>query len=398
MKDRADRTNGHQDPNRLVGLVDSFCRHVYPAVFSQQEETSVSSPLAVWLLLAACASTPKGSRLEPVLGCSAAGASQPLSSFLADPPLALQTALAIWVTADDETPALEAWSAALPPAVETGALPSRKEVDVWAERRTYGLIKYFPMEMNSQTRLVLASALSTKISWKRPLTLVSSDDALKAGPWAGQVRQVLGDCGPKHHTMLATTRAAGVVAVHHRSSSQGDKLVARQAVMASYTQYGFEAAGISGVDLQTLGMTRPMEEGIQAAIRQRLAVPVFPAWRPEAAGGPSRQRRRHCRSGPAGGAAAGSRSRPAGPRPARIGARAACPSAGRRSAARFPLRPAELPSGSPGAAAPFRRIRLARRLHELRPMPPSEPLRPLTTPKAPRPTQPGTSLRSNRSW
>jgi len=376
-----DRMNGHQGSNRLVDLVDTYCRRVYPAVLSQHEGTSVSSPLGVWLLLAACASTPKGSRLEPVLGCSAAEASQLLSSFLADPPPALRTALALWVAADDTTPALDAWSAALPPAVETGALPSRQEVDAWAERQTLGLMKHFPMEMNPLTRLTLASALATKISWKRPLTLLSSDDALKAGPWAGQVQQVLGDYRPKGNSMLATTRAAGVVAVHtalaaeeaavvsvsadptvareavlagaHEVASmfrglpvaavkrslfdvplgeghswviseqptggydhdewimwvtlpawkaegtldlrtsdlfgtdpaltalldligphpKGDKLAARQAAMASYTQYGFEAGGISGLDAQALAMTRPLEEGLERSAELRFDHP-----------------------------------------------------------------------------------------------------------------------------
>ena len=41
---------------RLGALIDGYSRRVYPAVLEQHADASVSSPLGVWLLLAACAS------------------------------------------------------------------------------------------------------------------------------------------------------------------------------------------------------------------------------------------------------------------------------------------------------------------------------------------------------
>ena len=38
----------------LVGLVDAYARRVYPAVLAHHDAESVSSPLGIWLLLAAC--------------------------------------------------------------------------------------------------------------------------------------------------------------------------------------------------------------------------------------------------------------------------------------------------------------------------------------------------------
>jgi hypothetical protein len=48
-----DRVSG---PAVRVGeLVDGYARRVHPAVLEQHDGGSVSSPLGVWLLLAACA-------------------------------------------------------------------------------------------------------------------------------------------------------------------------------------------------------------------------------------------------------------------------------------------------------------------------------------------------------
>jgi len=56
---------------RLVDLVDAYARRVYPAVPTQHDAGSVSSPLGAWLLLAAVASESSGEdrrELERSLG------------------------------------------------------------------------------------------------------------------------------------------------------------------------------------------------------------------------------------------------------------------------------------------------------------------------------------------
>src|SRR5262249_4556606 len=87
---------------RLVELVDAYFRRVYPAVLAQHDGASVSSPLGVWLLLAACATAAQGENrtaLEDVLGCGAEEAGALLRAFMGSPPPALNAATAVWVSA-----------------------------------------------------------------------------------------------------------------------------------------------------------------------------------------------------------------------------------------------------------------------------------------------------------
>ena len=140
----------------LPALVDGYCRRVGPAVLQQHAESSISSPLGIWLLLAACATAASGDvrdQLEEVLGCSAAEAATFLGAFLQNPPPALRTAVALWVRATDRTSALVEWSASLPREVERGPIPSQAVAHAWAERTTSGLIRRFPLEITGLTRV-----------------------------------------------------------------------------------------------------------------------------------------------------------------------------------------------------------------------------------------------------
>lgn len=169
-------------------------------------------------MLAACATAASGDvrdQLEEVLGCSAAEAATFLGAFLQNPPPALRTAVALWVRATDRTSALVEWSASLPREVERGPIPSQAVADAWAERTTSGLIRRFPLEITGLTRVILASALATKVTWQRPFQIVPSADHLRdSSPWSGRVEHVLLDSKPVLPLMLARTEAAGVVAVH----------------------------------------------------------------------------------------------------------------------------------------------------------------------------------------
>jgi hypothetical protein len=202
----------------LVGLVAAYCRRVGPAVLEQHEGDSVSSPLGIWLLLAACAVGASGQQraeIEEAVGCSAPQAAHLLLRFLEAPPPALHTALALWVREADVTPALSEWSATLPPEVERGGIPSQAEADSWAGRHTYGLIKRFPTRITQLTRILLTSALATKVSWDTPFSVAPAREQLPASsPWLRQVGQVLVDTEPGPLTFLAVTEPAGVVAVH----------------------------------------------------------------------------------------------------------------------------------------------------------------------------------------
>jgi hypothetical protein len=214
----AERVQTVGSAGRLASLVGSYARRLSPAVLDQHREGSVSSALGVWLLLAACASAAQGPQrvaLEEALGCSAEEASRLLAAFMADPPQALHAAIALWVAVDDATAELSAWTRGLPDEVESGFMPSQAEADAWADRETHGLIPRFPAQIDAATRIVLASALATKVKWELPFDVVpAADHCGPASPWKRAVSRLLWDGHPEQHAMVARTDAAGVVAVH----------------------------------------------------------------------------------------------------------------------------------------------------------------------------------------
>ncbi|MGH2893248.1 MAG: serpin family protein, partial [Solirubrobacteraceae bacterium] len=213
----AERVRTGSSVGRLAALVGAYGRRVLPAVLDQHREGSVSSALGVWLLLAACASAAQGSdraALEEALGCSAEDAAGLLAAFMAAPPPALEAALAVWVAVDDATVELASWEQRLPRQVESGSMPSQAEADAWAERETLGLIRNFPLEIDELTRIVLASALATKVSWEVPFGVVPAAEHLgRSSPWRSSLARLLWDGRPDERAMIARTGSAGVVAV-----------------------------------------------------------------------------------------------------------------------------------------------------------------------------------------
>jgi hypothetical protein len=203
---------------RLAALVGSYARRVSPAVLEQHRGGSVSCALGVWLLLAACAPAAQGSdraALEEALGCSSDEAARLLAAFVAAPPPALKAALAVWVRITDARDEVASWVRGLPDGVESGFMPSAAEADAWAERETLGLIHRFPVKIDELTRIVLASALATKVSWAVPFGVVPVAEHLGASSvWRSAVSALLWDGSPQERAMIARTEAAGVVAVH----------------------------------------------------------------------------------------------------------------------------------------------------------------------------------------
>jgi Serpin (serine protease inhibitor) len=203
---------------RLPALVSAYARRVSSATLEQHRAASVSSPLGVWLLLVACAPAAQGSdraELEDALGCSSDEASRLLAAFVASPPPALSAALAVWVRIVDATAELTEWVRAMPDSVSSGFMPTQAEADAWAQRETLGLIRRFPMKIDELTRIVLASALATKVSWEVPFGVVPAVEQLGvASPWRSAVSRLLWDGAAEGRAMIARTKAVGLVAVH----------------------------------------------------------------------------------------------------------------------------------------------------------------------------------------
>jgi hypothetical protein len=230
----------------LAALVDIYCRRVTRAVLDQHQNGSVSSPLGIWLLLAACVTAAVGSeleQLEDVLGCSASEAASLLAQFLERPPPALHSALALWVSRSDRATPLVEWSAGLPRGVQRGPIPSQADADAWAARHTSGLIRRFPLEITDLTRIILASALATKVTWQQPFEIAPAVEQLRtSSPWSGRVEHVLVDRAPVLPPMLAQTEAAGIVAVHFAVASDELAVVSVAADPAVDRPLVFEAA------------------------------------------------------------------------------------------------------------------------------------------------------------
>jgi hypothetical protein len=265
----------------LPALVDAYCRRVLPAVLRQHPDGSISSPLGIWLLLAACVTAATGElreQLEDVLGCSATEAAAYLDRLLQEPPPALQTALALWVGGADRTTALVEWSSTLPKTVERGPVPSRAEADWWADRTTSGLIKRFPLDITGLTRVILASALATKVTWQQPFDVVSSAQTLRdSSPWSGLVRFVLVDHDPVIPSMLARTEAAGVVAVHFAVANEeltvlsvaGDPTIDRSVVLDATYEIAHRFRDDALADARCSLFELPVGEGHSWEISER---------------------------------------------------------------------------------------------------------------------------------
>lgn len=134
-------------------------------------------------LLADAADEPARSELEAAIGLPADTALQAALrtlDILADA-VDLSAALGIWVRRD--LPLRDEWLAALPVGT-VDLLTGQPELDEWARRHTNGLIERFPLNVTSDTLLVLATALAAKTSWRLPFrdTVMSPE----AGPWRGR--------------------------------------------------------------------------------------------------------------------------------------------------------------------------------------------------------------------
>jgi hypothetical protein len=279
------RTGG--SVGRLPALVGSYACSVSSAVLDQHREDSVSSALGVWLLLAACAPAAVGAEraaLEDALGCPAEEASRLLAAFIADPPPALHAAIALWAAVGDATEALAAWTRSLPDAVESGFMPSQAEANAWAERETLGLIRTFPLEINGQTRILLASALATKVAWEVPFAVHPAAEHWAPGsPWRSAVSRVLWDDNAEGRAMIARTDAAGLVAVHCAVATEGLTVVSvsaapsvdRAAVLAAAREVADGVCGEWGRGACSL-WDLPLGAGHSWEISER-EVPVFVA-------------------------------------------------------------------------------------------------------------------------
>ncbi len=135
---------------------------------------TVLSGLGVWPLLAAIADPASGAAREELaraVGFPAAegpDAARRLLDAIEQNP-AVHTALGLWTAAS--LPVNPQWVARLP-RVAHGVLdlvPARAQaaLDAWVEKETDGLLRRMPIQVDEETLLVLASALTVRTQWEQ---------------------------------------------------------------------------------------------------------------------------------------------------------------------------------------------------------------------------------------
>ncbi|MFF2550980.1 serpin family protein [Nocardia sp. NPDC058058] len=145
----------------------------------------VLSGCGVWPLLALLAATadePARSELAAAAGVSPENAHAQALDMVRTLTRAdsVSAALGVWVRRD--VPLREQWLRALPPGT-ADVLGDQAQLDEWASKYTEGLIERFPLQIDSNTLLVLATALVARTRWQSAFTEIRMEIA--DGPWRG---------------------------------------------------------------------------------------------------------------------------------------------------------------------------------------------------------------------
>jgi hypothetical protein len=163
--------------------------------------------------------------LTQFLGVDTDTAASFAESLLEHPHPLIGSAAGLWVRRDFHTEALRQWIAQLPEAVKHGDLPSQAALDAWAKAHSLGLIEHFPLVLDPETALVLATAFATRVSWEQPFDVVPASELGPDSSWSSHLHQVLRTPRHGHSQFIATTTQAGDIAVHTASVRGGLQVV-----------------------------------------------------------------------------------------------------------------------------------------------------------------------------
>jgi hypothetical protein len=276
----------------LLAAVQGYGRRLHDHALRSGPAHHVASPLGAWLLLAILSDLPGATEAEgfsDALGADATAARAHALRVLASPPPAVQVGAAAWSRPLPGADAVDRWTGALPGVIPTGPLPGQADLDAWAARSTGGLVERFPLDLDPDTFLLLATALATRVQWDAPFAPVPASDLGAAHPWA--VQRALFASGPQGRVVEHGGRLLGV----HVAQAPGlavvsvvDERDAEPAVtLASALDLAPSAAtgtlaGTSVWDLPGDGHAWTLREeqarGTAADDRPELVEVVLPAW------------------------------------------------------------------------------------------------------------------------
>ena len=169
------------------------------------DEAGPVSYAGLWLLLASLAPVvTETEEFRNTLGLTVKEASDHVAGLLEHPHPAVAAALGAWL-AQDVTLAGD-----LPMTLEK--LPSQDALDKWANDKTGGLLDTFPVQLEPETVLVLASALVLTPRWSGGVSYDDDEDdtLLVAGGWQAVVGTSI---GPVAVTKPATDDGVDVISV-----------------------------------------------------------------------------------------------------------------------------------------------------------------------------------------
>lgn len=231
--------------------------------------STVLSGACAWpllALLAASADGPGRAELEAAAGTSAPDAAVALLDLLGGSD-AVRAALGIWSRPD--LPLRPEWLASLPPGTH-GVLTGQDALDAWASARTDGRIPRMPVSIESDTRMLLASALLVRTAWSVPFREAPVRWEGREVP--GLARRTYGvDDVAVHDGVLTSVRVAGEegVDVHlvlgPPEAAAGEVLAAGIAALAG-------GGGRTGAS-DGPGLSELVEQGTGPTVR--LALPGF---------------------------------------------------------------------------------------------------------------------------
>lgn len=143
------------------------------------DEDYALSGAGLWPLLALLASAaddPAAAELAAAIGRPADAAQQEALEIIDLLRGGMSTTAALGIWTRKGVPLNEHWASPLPDGV-IGPLTNQAALDRWADEQTGGLIEKFPIDIDDRTLLVLASALTARVRWRKPFEGYPRGDA-----------------------------------------------------------------------------------------------------------------------------------------------------------------------------------------------------------------------------
>lgn len=137
---------------------------------SQSDDDFVISGAGVWPLLALLASAadePASTELAEAIERPSDSAQRDALELVDILRSGSSTNAAVGIWTRNGIPLRDGWTSQLPEGV-FGQLTRQAPLDQWAADQTDGLIRRFPVDITPESKLVMASALATRVQWRTP--------------------------------------------------------------------------------------------------------------------------------------------------------------------------------------------------------------------------------------